>query len=135
MPPKLLSFFAALFLLAAPSVSFAATDEEKAVTEGAERVMAEQLKTLYLGHTIVGDTPKGYKYRTPVQADGTIPANKRRGAGKLLISEKDEACMQFPELWDGKPMCWRVYEVGKGLYKTFKANGALSANVTFEPLK
>jgi len=126
---------ATAFLLAASQTAFAQTDEEKTAATGAKRVQAEELKKLYLGHVVVGKTGKGYNYKTPVLPDGTIEANKRRGGGKLLITENNEACMQFAEIWEGKSMCWRVYEVGKGQYKTFKANGAHSADVTFEPLK
>lgn len=126
---------AAALVIVSTQVSFAQTDEEKAAAAGAKRIEAAQLKELYLGHIIVGKTPKGYSYRTPIKSDGSIAANKKRGPGMLLISDKNEACMKFAELWDGKPMCWRVYEVSKGRYQTFKTTGALSANVTFEPLK
>jgi|GEM_PF-1926189 len=126
---------AAALVIATTQVSLAQTDEEKTAATGAKRVEAAELKALYLGHTIVGKTPKGYSYRTPIQADGSIAANKKRGAGMLLVTDQNEACMKFAELWDGKPMCWRVYDLGGGNYKTFRTSGKHSADVTFEPLK
>lgn len=135
MPMKKFYALALLLSVAVTAPAMAQTHEEKTQAAGGKRVERAGLKELYLGQTIVGKTPKGYNYKTPVAKDGSIAANKRRGAGKLLITEKDEACMQFPELWDGKPMCWRVYDMGGGNYKTFRTDGSFSADVTFEPQK
>jgi len=119
------------FFLVMSTAAQAQTDEQNAVKNGAARMTGKTIETLYLGHTVNGETKKGYKYKTPIGADGTIKANHKRGPGKFLVIE-DKACMQFEGLWDGKPMCWAVYKVGDGKYQTFRGNGSLSANVTFD---
>jgi len=117
-----------------PGTLLAGTDQEAAIASGAKRIMGEQIKALYQGQIVSGKTRKGYAYKTPIQTDGSIAANKRRGAGKFLVID-DAACMQFKGLWDDKPMCWSVYKVGKGKYQTFRKNGSLSADIEFLPLK
>ncbi|MCW9034520.1 MAG: hypothetical protein OQK35_05090 [Alphaproteobacteria bacterium] len=120
-----------LTLLAQPAQ--AETDQQKALSAGAVKILAAEINKLYLGRVVSGKTRKGYAYKTPIKADGSIEANKRRGAGKFLVIE-DQACMQFKGLWDDKPMCWSLYRVSKDKYQTFRKDGSLSADVEFLPL-
>jgi len=121
-----------LTLMAQPAQ--AETDQQKAISLGAVKIEAAEISKLYLGHVVSGKTRKGYAYKTPIQADGTIAANKRRGAGRFVVIE-DQACMQFKGLWDDKPMCWSLYRVAQDTYQTFRKDGSLSADVAFLPLK
>lgn len=120
--------------------ALAQTAEQDTAKTGAQRVTGGALEKLYLGHVVSGKTANGYQYKTPVQADGHIKANKKRGAGKFSIID-DLACMTFEglgdkkPLWDGKPMCRSVYALGDGKYKTFRPDGSPSADVEFLPLK
>ncbi len=125
--------FLALFLVLAGKTAYAGSDQETAKEGGAVKVQAEEISKLYLGHIVSGKTRKGYAYKTPIQLDGTIAANKRRGAGKFLVID-DQACMQFKGLWDDKPMCWSLYRIGEGKFQTFRKDGSLSADVEFMPL-
>jgi len=133
-------FIAFATFLAFSSAAFAQTAEQTTAKAGAQRVTGDGLAALYRGHVVSGKTAKGYSYKTPILADGTIEANKRRGAGKFSVID-DRACMTFKglgdkkPLWGGKPMCWSIYALGEGKYKSFRTDGSLSADIEFLPLK
>ena len=132
--------FCLAFCLIFSGPAFADTAEQAAAKAGAKRVSGETLKSLYLGHLVSGKTAKGYSYKTPILADGTIEANARRGAGQFSIID-ERACMTFEgltdkkPLWGGKPMCWTIYDLGNGKYQSFRTDGSLSADIEFLPLK
>jgi hypothetical protein len=107
------------------------TAEAQAVAAGAKLLSVEELKGFYLGRTVVGEAPSGYRFRTPVKADGSIPANERRGPGVLTIPAPGKACMQFAELWEGKPRCWTHYRIDETV-KDFHEDGSLAATLKSE---
>jgi hypothetical protein len=122
-----------LFLLfvAFPVLASEPTAEAQAVAAGAKLMSVEELQKFYLGRTVVGEAPSGYRFRTPVKPDGSIPANERRGAGTFTIPAPGKACMQFAELWEGKPRCWTHYRIGE-MVKDFHEDGTLAATLKSE---
>jgi hypothetical protein len=107
------------------------TAEAQAIAAGAKLLSVEELKGFYLGRTVIGEAPSGYRFRTSVKSDGSIPANERRGAGTLTISAPGKACMHFAELWEGKPRCWTHYRIGETI-KDFHEDGTLAATLKSE---
>lgn len=123
----------ALIALALPLHAAAPTDEQQAVAAGAVRLTADELRGLYLGHTVVGTKPSGYVYRIPVHADGTIPESPKRGVGKVTVEEDGRACMSFAKLFEGKPRCWTHYRIGERIVD-FNGDGSKGSEKRFEPL-
>jgi hypothetical protein len=122
----------AILLFGSSSVMAAEpTAEAQAVAAGAKLMSVEELQKFYLGRTVVGEAPSGYRFRTLVKADGSIPANERRGAGTFTIPAPGKACMHFAELWEGKPRCWTHYRIGETV-KDFHEDGTLAASLKSE---
>ncbi len=111
--------------LLAAAVAWAGSDEERAVSAGATALTAGELKALYLGNTVAGVTPGGYRFETFVEADGTIPSTERRGAGEFSVPEDGRVCMRFEDVWEGRLRCWTYYRVD-GEIRMYREDGALS---------
>ena len=109
-------------------VAWAGTEEERAVAEGAEALSAEELEALYLGNTVAGITPGGYRFETYVAADGSIPATERRGSGEFTVPEDGKACMRFDDVWEGQLRCWTYYRIENGI-RMYNEEGAPAADI------
>lgn len=129
--PLVITLFSVL--LTPPVFSAEPTDEQRAVTAGAVKIAAEELRGLYFGHTVVGTKPSGYVYKIPINADGSIPESPRRGTGMVTVEGDGRACMSFSKLFEGKPRCWTHYRIGEQVVD-FNADGSKGSVKRFEPL-
>ncbi|MCW8835272.1 MAG: hypothetical protein OQJ99_02760 [Rhodospirillales bacterium] len=108
------------------------TDEKAMIAKGGVLVPAAELEALYLKNMVMGKTPSGYTFRTDVKPDKTLPANSKRGAGTFSAPAEGTTCLHFPDLWEGKPRCWRHYRLGEK-HKMYLTDGTFSADLYFEP--
>lgn len=124
----------AILLLAASSFAVAGeTDKEKALSNGARQLTADELAQRFAGETVTFESASGDKRFLIYYGEGNDLAGKMVGGdwsdtGFYGVANDDSICLSWEHSDKPRLRCMDVLIVD-GVAKKFKADGSLSGSV------
>ena len=122
-------------VILAGSSAFAQTELEAALGNGAERLKADQIAELLIGHTVTatsGEKTFRFFYDANNIVSGELTNGGWNGAGAFAITDTDKVCVSMAAD-KGRFRCMTVLRVGGSVQK-FSADGKRTFELhSFEP--
>ncbi|WP_171209189.1 MULTISPECIES: hypothetical protein [unclassified Ruegeria] len=117
------------------SAAFAQTDLENALADGGERLNADQIAEILIGHTVTaksGDKTFRFYYAPNNIVSGELTNGGWQGAGAFAITDTDQVCVSMAAD-KGRFRCLTVLRVGGRVQKFNTAGKKMFDILGFEP--